>query len=103
LATQTTVRYLQIELPPISDSQHVTQALAIDSKTGTDFWRKAIKKEMLNVTPAFGEWDGTLDEARGGKKLVGYQEIKCHMIFDIKMDFTGKARLLLAVIRPRLR
>jgi hypothetical protein len=31
----------------------VTQALAIDSKTGTDFWRKAIEKEMLNVTPAF--------------------------------------------------
>ena len=32
-----------------------------------------------------------LDKGRGGKKLVGYQEIKCHMIFDIKMDFTRKA------------
>ena len=37
-----------IEVP-----KDVTQALAIDSKTGTDFWRKAIEKEMLNVTPAF--------------------------------------------------
>ena len=29
----------------------------------------------------------------GGQKLVGYQEICCHMIFDIKMDrrFTRKA------------
>ena len=34
-----------------------------------------------------------LDKARGGTKLVGYQEIKCHMIFDIKMDFTRKAQL----------
>jgi hypothetical protein len=59
-----------IEVP-----KDVTQALTIDSKTGTDFWRKAIEKEMLNVTPAFCEWDGTLDEACGGKKLVGYQEI----------------------------
>jgi hypothetical protein len=31
----------------------ITQALAIDLKTGTDFWRKGIEKEMLNVTPAF--------------------------------------------------
>jgi hypothetical protein len=30
----------------------VTHALGIDSKTGTDFWRKAIEKEVLNVTPA---------------------------------------------------
>jgi hypothetical protein len=37
-----------IEVP-----KDVTQALAIDSKTGTDFWRKAIEKEILNVTPAF--------------------------------------------------
>ena len=37
----------------IEAPKDVTQALAIDSKTGTDFWRKAIEKEMLNVTPAF--------------------------------------------------
>ena len=37
-----------IEVP-----KDVTQVLAIDSKTGTDFWRKANEREMLNVTPAF--------------------------------------------------
>jgi hypothetical protein len=26
--------------------------------------------------------------------LVGYQEIKCHVIFDIKMDFMQKARFV---------
>jgi len=30
----------------------VTEALYIEFKTGTDFWRKAIEEEMLNVTPA---------------------------------------------------
>ena len=35
-----------------------------------------------------------MDDARRGEKLVGHQEIRCHMIFDIKMDgrFTRKAR-----------
>ena len=35
-----------------------------------------------------------LDKGRGVKKLVGYQEIKSHMTFDIKMDFTRKARFI---------
>ena len=74
------------------------EALAIDKRTGTDFWRAAIEKEMSNLRAAntFERWDGTVAEARTGKKLVGYQEIKCHMIFDIKLDgnFTRKARLV---------
>jgi hypothetical protein len=26
------------------------------------------------------------------KDIIGFQEIGCHIIFDIKMDFTRKAR-----------
>ena len=71
----------------------VQEALRIDEETGTDFWRRAIEKEMKNVRPAFERWDeGTVEDAQSGKRLVGYQEIKCHMVFDIKMDFTRKAR-----------
>ena len=48
---------------------------------------------MKNVRPAFKRWDeGMIDDARSGKKLVRYQEIACHMVFNIKMDFTQKAR-----------
>jgi hypothetical protein len=73
----------------------VVEALAIDGRTGTDFWRRAIEKEMKAVGIAFEQWlEGTLEEARSGKKLVGFQEIRCHMIFDIKMDFTRKARFV---------
>ena len=49
---------------------------------------------MNNVRVSFEAWEEvSLDDARCGQKLVGYQEIRCHMIFDIKMDgwFTRKA------------
>ena len=49
---------------------------------------------MKNVPVAFEAWEeGSLDDARRVQKLVGYQEIRCHMMFDIKTDgkFTHKA------------
>jgi Reverse transcriptase (RNA-dependent DNA polymerase) len=48
---------------------------------------------MKNIIPIFEEWAGTPQEAK--EKLVGYQFITCHMIFDIKMEnFTRKARFV---------
>ena len=49
---------------------------------------------MKNVRVAFEAWgEVSLDDTRRSQKLVGYQEIRCHLIFDIKMDgrFTRKA------------
>ena len=66
----------------------VKEALLLDDKTGTDLWQKAIEKEMKNVMPAF-----TFLE-RDEKVPIGYQHIDCHMIFDVKMDFTRKARFV---------
>ena len=71
-----------IELP-----HSVQEALAIDRKTGTDFWRKAIEKEIKNVQIAFKFLDDD-------KVPIGYQKIPCHMIFTIKMDLTRKARFV---------
>ena len=70
-----------IEIP-----KSVEHALRIDQETGTDYWRKAIEKEMKNVRIAFQRFierneDGS--EGQGPSSLQGYQEIKCHMIFDI--------------------
>jgi hypothetical protein len=73
------------------------EAYAIDKETGTDFWTKSIEKEMTNVKVAFEKWkEGGVIEARSRNFLVAYQEIRCHIIFDIKMDgkFTRKARLV---------
>ena len=73
----------------------VPEALKIDEETKTDYWRKGIEKEMARVRVAFEKWQGgsTVDDAR--KKLVGYEQIKCHMVFDVKMDgLVRKARLV---------
>ena len=74
------------------------EALQIDKETGTDFWWKAIQKEMKKVMIAF-EYDESLtpDQIREGLakgSYVGFQEIRCHMIFDVKMDLTRKARFV---------
>ena len=66
----------------------VEEALSIDAETGTTFWRDAIEKEMRNVMPAF-KILGDDEEVP-----VGYKRIPCHMVFDVKMDFTRKARLV---------
>ena len=66
----------------------VKVALLLDDKTGTDLWQKAIEKEMKNVMPAF-----TFLE-QNKKVPIGYQHIDCHMIFDVKMDFTWKAQFV---------
>jgi hypothetical protein len=71
-----------VELP-----KSVKQALAIDSQTGTTFWRDAIAKEMKNVMPAFTFRDD-------GKVPTGYNNIYCHMVYDVKIDLIRKARLV---------
>ena len=64
----------------------VDEALRIDVETGTDHWKKAIEKEMKNVMPAFEFRDDDI-------MPPGYEKIRCHMVFDIKIgDLTRKAR-----------
>ena len=66
----------------------VEEALAIDRATGTDFWAKAIAKEMRAVAKAFQILDPDAPNP------AGYTKIGVHMVFDIKPDFTRKARLV---------
>jgi Reverse transcriptase (RNA-dependent DNA polymerase) len=72
-----------IELP-----HTIQRALEIDRETGTTFWQDAIRKEMNTVFPAFE----ILED--GAIAPVGFQKIPCHLIFDIKMDLTRKARFV---------
>jgi hypothetical protein len=73
----------------------VAEALAIDRKTGTELWAKAMGKETGKVKVAWEPRDDlTIEDCRAGKDLIGFTEIECHMIFDIKMDFSRKARFV---------
>ena len=66
----------------------VAEALEIDRSTNTTFWKDAINKEMKNVRVAFD----VLDDER--KLEPGRVYLECYMIFDVKMDFTRKARFV---------
>jgi hypothetical protein len=64
----------------------VEDAYKIDRETNTDFWHHAIVKEMTDNAIAFKilEDDQPIP--------IGSQWIPCHMIFDVRPDFTRKAR-----------
>jgi hypothetical protein len=74
----------------------IREALQIDKETGTDFWWQAIQKEMKKVMVAFQFVDQlTPEQARNDRtKYVGFQEISCHMVFNVKMDLTRKVRFI---------
>jgi hypothetical protein len=67
----------------------VKEAYEFDRKNGNTLWADAIKKEMENVRVAFWIFED------GEVIPIGYQQVRCHMIFDIKQeDFRRKARLV---------
>jgi hypothetical protein len=66
----------------------VDEALAIDRETNTNFWHNAIQKEMKKNRIAFKSLDD------GEKVPIGFKWIRCHMIFNVKMDFTREARFV---------
>ncbi len=91
LARSRNARYLKkmhkfgIKLP-----KSVTHALELDRQNGNTLWANAIAKEMKGVRPAFR----TLDPR--DPDPVGHQKIRCHMIFDMKME--DKRRNLLPAV-----
>jgi hypothetical protein len=73
-----------IEVP-----RSVAEAYALDKKNGNTLWADSIAKEMMNVRIAFKIL------ASGDKVPIGFQRMRCHMIFDIKMeDLRRKSRLV---------
>ncbi len=66
---------------------NIAEARALDKENGDELWERSVK-EMKNVQIAFK----VLDD--GTRVPVGYQQIPCMLIFDVKMDFTRKTRLV---------
>ena len=64
----------------------VEEARMFDAENGETLWQDAIDKEMANSRIAFE----VLEE--GESAPVGYTRITCHLIFDVKMYITRKAR-----------
>ena len=65
------------------------EAVAIDTENGNTLWQDAVQQEMNKVRIAFK----ILDD--GEKVPPTFQEIRCHLIFDVKIeDFRRKARFV---------
>ena len=63
----------------------VQEALKIDEENGNTLWYNSIQREMSNVCIAFDKKEKvSIKDVRTGKALIESQEIKCHIIFDIK-------------------
>jgi hypothetical protein len=58
----------------------VAEAYALDKKNANTLWADSIAKEMKNVKIAFKIL------ANGDKVPIGFQHMRCHMIFNIKME-----------------
>jgi hypothetical protein len=90
LVKKRTTRFLKkthkfgIEVP-----RSIAEAYALDKKNGNTLWADSIAKEMMNVRTVFKIL------ANGDKVPIGFQRMRCHMIFDIKMeDLRRKSRLV---------
>ncbi len=81
---RTTHKY-GIEMPaPGKDV--VQNAIDLDRQNGNTLWMDLLAKEMRNLMIAFEILEP------GQKAPPGWYKVTGHIIFDVKMDFTMKAR-----------
>ncbi len=67
----------------------IQEAFDLDCKNGNTLWADAIATELKDVRVAFKILDPSDPDP------IGYQKIRCHMAFDVKMeDFRRKAQLV---------
>ena len=80
---KTTHKY-GIEIPT-----NIKHAFEIDKANNNTFWRDAVAKEMTEVGIAFEVLE------HGEKAPKGWSKVTGHLVWDVKMDFTRKARWVL--------
>ena len=67
----------------------IEHAHRLDRENGNSLWRDALAKEMTEVGVAFEVL------AEGQKAPPGWSKVTGHLVWDLKMDFTRKARWVL--------
>ena len=73
----------------IKITRDIEHAHKIDARNGSTMRRDALKKEMYNVGVAFEIPD------EGAHAPYGWKQVTRHLVWDVKMDFTRKARWVL--------
>jgi hypothetical protein len=72
---------LEIELPT-----SINHARELDEVKENNLWMEALQKEMFNIGIAFEVLEDGASAPKGWNKAIG------HIIWNVKMDFTRKAR-----------
>jgi hypothetical protein len=67
----------------------IKHSLAINRENGNTLWRDTLAKEMTELGVAFEVLEEERQAPPGWKKVTG------HLVWDVKMDFTRKARWVL--------
>jgi hypothetical protein len=73
-----------VETPTSAEGAH-----EIDRKNNNTFWTNALAKEMTEVRVAFELLEENV------KAPIGWSKVTGHLVWDVKMDFTRKARWVL--------
>mmetsp|Transcript_28155 Transcript_28155/g.26989 ORF Transcript_28155/g.26989 Transcript_28155/m.26989 type:complete len:92 (-) Transcript_28155:1091-1366(-) len=63
----------------------VAKAKQLDQENNDRLWQDAIALEMETILPAFDIYDRV-------RPPLGFDKSSDHIVFDVKMDFTRKAR-----------
>lgn len=72
--------------------KNVAEAREIDRETGTTFWQDALDREFTNTAHVFEIM------SEGEEVKPGYAEVRLHIVYDVKLCMTRKARL---VVNPK--
>jgi hypothetical protein len=67
----------------------IEHSLAMDKENGNTLWKDTLAKEMTELGVAFEVLEEEKQAPPGWKKVTG------HLVWDVKMDFTRKARWFL--------
>ena len=77
---------IEMPMPARNTEEAVWNAQELDRKNGNTFWMDALSKEMGALVIAFEMLE------HGHKAPVGWFKATGHIVWDVKMDFTRKAR-----------
>ena len=74
--------------------------MRIDKEAGNYYWEKSLNKEIIKVKVSWKQVDGVTPDQEilvSVKELIGHQDINCHIMFDVRMDFQQKARFVAGI------
>ena len=65
-----------------------THAMKLDAENGNTLWRDSVVTELTQIQ----EYETFESKGKGAKVPIGYKQIRCHFVFDVKHDGRHKAR-----------